>query len=76
MGANDNVRLFVLVVVDAALSDAQTKIPERHKTNTSAALRGRLKLDRFRTSPRNGDGYEARRIYTAARFLYRTEPSD
>jgi hypothetical protein len=73
MSAQDNVRLFVLVVVDAAIHDAREKVPTRAPQNTGSRLLGRLNLHRYRNSPRNGDSSEARRIYTAARFLYDTE---
>lgn len=76
MSAQDNVRMFILNVVDAAVRDAQEKVPTRSPTNTGTALVRRLNLQRYRNRPRNGDGSEARRVYTAARFLYDTELRD
>lgn len=72
----DNVRRFVLAVVDAAIEDAKADVPERHETNSRQALVRRLNLGRFRVNPRHGDGAESRRIYIATRFLYRTETSE
>jgi hypothetical protein len=74
--ARQRVKDLALAVVDAALNDSDANVPERHPSNTGAALVERLNLRRFRRKPRSGDGSEARRIYTAARFLYNTEPID
>lgn len=73
MLAEDKVKQFVLAVADAAIRDAQGKIPARAAINTGRVLPERLGLSRYRAIPRNGDGSEARRIYTAVRFLYQTE---
>jgi len=73
MSRNDNVRLFIMAVMDAAMFDAKSGVPERHPTNTGAKLIERLNLKRFRIEPRKGDYKYARSVYTAARWLYATE---
>jgi hypothetical protein len=73
MAEIDRVKQFVLAVTDAAITDVQSGIPERHPTNTGDRLVDRLNLRAIRAEPRNGDAKYARSLYTAAYFLYETE---
>lgn len=73
MTDRDRVEQFILAVFDAAIADANDGVPEYDQHNTRERLPERLNLGRFRQSPRRGDGKYARSIYTAARWLYKTE---
>lgn len=73
----DAVKGFVNAVVDAAICDEQTGVPEyAAKRNRGTDLMRRLNLASYRVKSRMGDETEARRIYTATRFLYQTENTD
>ena len=72
-----NVEQFVKAVVDAAVFDEQAGVPERDaKRNSRKGLMKRLNLAQYRIQSRYGDGPSARSIYTAVRFLYRTETAE
>ena len=72
-----NVERFIKAVVDAAIFDEQEGVSERNlERNSRKALMKRLNLSQYRIKSRYGDGPSARSVYTAARFLYRTETSE
>jgi len=81
-GANSLVRLnavhrFLDAIVNAAVDDEHGDVPEYCVgRNRGKDLVSRLGLATYRTNPRHGDSTEARRIYMAVRFLYRTEGKD
>ncbi len=66
-------RQFVDAIVNLALDDADNSVPERHPSTTGERLLERAQTRKIRHISRHGDKYEARRIYTAVRFLYATE---
>ena len=68
-----NVKRFVDAIVDLAIKDAEAGMAERAPRNSGRMLRTRMNFDRDRVCSRYGDMQQARAIYTAARFLYRTE---
>lgn len=73
----DAVHRFVSAVVNAAIDDERDGVDEyRAGRNRGKDLMTRLNLEGYRVKSRNGDSVEARRIYMAARFLYRTETKD
>lgn len=69
----NQVRRFISAVVEAAFFDASEGVAEYDPRNSGERLIGRLNLAQHRISPRNGDAKYARSIYTAARWLYKTE---
>lgn len=73
MKARHNVQRFMFAIFEAAVEDASKGVPEYHKTNTRQHLLARLNLDQYRINPRNGDARCARSVYTAARWLLKTE---
>lgn len=76
MSAEESTRQFIALIVNAAISDANAGMPERDRQNSGAEIVSRLNLPRRRISPRIGDRRFARMVYTAARFVYRTECED
>lgn len=71
------VHKFIEAIVNAAVDDEHDGIAEYLPgRNRGKDLMTRLNLASYRVKSRNGDSIEARRIYMAARFLYRTETKE
>lgn len=71
------VQKFIEAIVHAAVDDEHADVAEYLPgRNRGKDLMTRLNLAGYRVKSRNGDSVEARRIYMAARFLYRTETKE
>lgn len=68
------VQQFIEALINAAIDDERESIADYAPgRNRGQDLMTRLNLASYRVNSRHGDRFEARRIYNAARFLYRTE---
>lgn len=71
------VQKFIEALINAAIDDEREDVADYCPgRNRGKDLMTRLNLTSLRVKSRHGDRFEARRIYNAARFLYRTETED